>query len=145
MKKKDKLAAEKLAQAQKDLLDAFGRPLAADPAQRAADYESRMNPQQSLFKKEEGIKQVTKTAGNWFDVAIPLVLAGMSRFPDGCLVEMGRQHAIENGCPEPHHANAWGALATKMRKAGLIQHTGRWGRSGSVKAHARAAGVWRVV
>lgn len=46
---------------------------------------------------------------------------------------------------EPHHPNAWGALATCAAKDGLIEWTGKGVQAKGVKAHSRLVRVWRVV
>lgn len=46
---------------------------------------------------------------------------------------------------EPHHPNAWGALATSAAKEGLIEWTGKGVQAKGVKAHSRLVRVWRAV
>ena len=45
----------------------------------------------------------------------------------------------------PHHCNAWGGLTAALVRAGVIEDTGRVGKSRDPRSHARRQPVWRVV
>lgn len=46
--------------------------------------------------------------------------------------------------PEPPDNRAWGAVAMRARKAGVIEHSGRYTPSTDPKCHHRPVAVWRA-
>lgn len=60
------------------------------------------------------------------------------------LAEEFRRVCLEEGV-SPHHHNAWGALTAVLVKRGVIEETGRLGKSRDPRSHARRQPVWRVV
>lgn len=60
------------------------------------------------------------------------------------LAEEFRRVCLEEGV-SPHHHNAWGALTAVLVRRGVIEETGRLGKSRDPRSHARRQPVWRVV
>ena len=103
-----------------------------------------------LFNQTEGhrsrdaaLGQVLEHAGeSWRNDAARLIrerLAGQE-----VLAEEFRALCVAEGIT-PHHCNAWGGLTNALVKAGVIEDTGRVGRSRDPRSHARRQPVWRVL
>jgi len=115
-----------------------------------SDYHSQAVADLPLFNQTEGrrardaaVAQVLGNAGeSWRHDAMTLIrerLAGQE-----VLAEEFRALCEAEGV-KPHHCNAWGGLTAALVKAGVIEDTGRVGRSRDPRSHARRQPVWRVV
>jgi hypothetical protein len=61
------------------------------------------------------------------------------------LAEEIRMKLLSSGLPQPHHANAWGALIMAASKGKLITKTGEYKASSSARSHGRHQPIWRIV
>lgn len=95
--------------------------------------------------RDEGAKKALSNAGHdWHSRAIKIALAYLKDVGyAGALFEEVRIRAERNGFPEPPSPNAWGAVCLHLSKLKLIEKTGVYMSSKSVKSHARAQPVWR--
>ena len=93
--------------------------------------------------RDAGMAQVLGNAGDsWRHDAMRLIrerLAGRE-----VLAEEFRALCEGEGI-KPHHCNAWGGLTAALVRAGVIEDTGRVGKSRDPRSHARRQPVWRVV
>lgn len=110
----------------------------------AYDEESkRFVPIDGCLARDEGVAQVLDNAcEDWRQEAVRLIrerLAGRE-----VLAEEFRIVCEAEGV-RPHHCNAWGALTAQLVKAGVIEDTGRVGKSRAPKSHARRQPIWRVL
>lgn len=62
----------------------------------------------------------------------------------GCRFEEARAFAELCFSAQPPHPNAWGSLALRMTRQGLIERTGDYRQSTLFRNHARSAAVWRI-
>jgi hypothetical protein len=102
----------------------------------------RMDGQQL---RDDGAKRALDSAGgDWHSDAVKIALAYLKDIGyKGALFEEVRIRAERNGFPEPPSPNAWGAVCLHMSKLKLIEKTGEYRSSRSVRSHARAQPVWR--
>jgi hypothetical protein len=96
--------------------------------------------------RDIGTSLVLSNAGEWWQYractqALRLLKRRGAR---GALFEEIRDFALATGVPEPHHANAWGALALAMARRGFIKRTGQYACSRSVRSHARRQPYWMI-
>ncbi len=113
-----------------------------------SDYYRESVADLPLFNQAErardaAMAQVLEHAGEtWRHDAMTLIrerLAGQE-----VLAEKFRVLCEANGI-RPHHCNAWGGLTAALVRAGVIEDTGRVGKSRDPRSHARRQPVWRVV
>jgi hypothetical protein len=96
----------------------------------------------SELARDAGQARVLERAGTFHADAVEVIcrrLAGAE-----VLAEEFRRVCSEEGVA-PHHHNAWGALTAVLVKRGVIEDTGRLGKSQDPRSHARRQPVWRVV
>lgn len=92
--------------------------------------------------KNQAIATVARNAGTVFmEQAKAVILERLSGTE--CLAEEMRR-VCEDAGVVPHHHNAWGSLTNQLVKAGILQSTGRLGKSTSLRSHARRQPIWRV-
>ena len=96
--------------------------------------------------RDEGAQAALKNAGEtWNSMAVKLALQFFSYVgAKGALFEDVRQHAADQGFPDPPSPNAWGAVCLGMSKRRLIVKTGELRSSKAIKSHARAQPVWKL-
>lgn len=109
----------------------------------AIDSLPLFNQTEGHRARDSGMAQVLGNAGElWRNDALRLIrerLAGQE-----VLAEEFRALCEAEGIT-PHHCNAWGGLTAALVRAGVIEDTGRVGRSKDPRSHARRQPVWRVV
>lgn len=95
--------------------------------------------------RDDGAKRALDNAGgDWHSDAVKIALAYLKDIGyKGALFEEVRIRAERNGFPEPPSPNAWGAVCLHLSRLNLIEKTGEYRRSRSVRSHARAQPVWR--
>lgn len=103
----------------------------------------RIVPIDGSAAKDRSMSQVMANAGeDWRTEAVRIIrerLAGRE-----VLAEEFRVVCESEGI-RPHHCNAWGALTSQLVKHGVIEDTGRVGKSRAPKSHARRQPIWRVL
>lgn len=95
--------------------------------------------------RDVGAQQALSNAGDdWHSMAFKIALAYLRDIGyKGALFEEVRIRAERNGLPDPPSPNAWGAVCLHLSKLNLIEKTGEYRSSRSVRSHARAQPVWR--
>jgi hypothetical protein len=95
--------------------------------------------------RDAGAQQALSNAGeDWHSKAVKIALAYLHDIGyKGALFEDVRLRAERNGFPSPPSPNAWGAVCLHLSKLKLIEKTGEYMSSRSIKSHARAQPVWR--
>jgi hypothetical protein len=95
--------------------------------------------------RDAGAQQALSNAGeDWHSNAVKIALAYLHDIGyKGALFEDVRLRAERNGFPSPPSPNAWGAVCLHLSKLKLIEKTGEYMSSRSIKSHARAQPVWR--
>lgn len=95
--------------------------------------------------RDAGTQQALFNAGSdWHSAALKIALAYLRDIGyKGALFEEVRVRAENNGLPYPPSPNAWGAVCLHLSKLNLIEKTGEYRSSRSVRSHARAQPVWR--
>jgi len=87
--------------------------------------------------RDDGAKKALDNAGDdWHSKAVKIALA--------YLKDIGYNGALFDGFPVPPSPNAWGAVCLHLSKLKLIEKTGVYRSSKSVRSHARAQPVWRL-
>ena len=95
----------------------------------------------SELARDAGQARVLERAATFHADAVAVIcrrLAGTE-----VLAEEFRRVCSEEGVA-PHHHNAWGALTAVLVRRGVIEETGRLGKSQDPRSHARRQPVWRV-
>jgi hypothetical protein len=109
-------------------------------AEAVGEYPLFAQPERA---RDAALAQVLGNAGeSWRHDAMTLIrdrLAGQE-----VLAEEFRALCEGEGI-KPHHCNAWGGLTAALVRAGVIEDTGRVGKSRDPRSHARRQPVWRVV
>jgi hypothetical protein len=111
----------------------------------------RRAPRDSAQKrKENGQFAAERKAGAaWFDAmlkALPRYLAELASkqiAPPDFTFEGFRMYCETKGLPAPASVNAWGALPSHAKRAGLCEWTGRVMSAIRPESHARLMRVWR--
>lgn len=96
---------------------------------------------ESEAARDAGQARVLDRAGLFQTQAVAVIrrrLAGSE-----VLAEEFRRVCLEEGV-HPQHHNAWGALTAVLVRRGVIEETGRLGKSRDPRSHARRQPVWRV-
>lgn len=95
--------------------------------------------------RDVGAQQALSTAGkDWHGVALQISLVYLRDIGyKGALFEDVRMLAERNGLPPPPSPNAWGAVCLHLSKLRLIEKTGEYRGSRSIRSHARVQPVWR--
>jgi hypothetical protein len=94
--------------------------------------------------RDAGIEQVLLSEGHWRDIYRRTLNAWFIRKPHGFIFtgESLRRVGRFVGMPEPHHPNAWGAMASSMLRQwmrdGEIKLTGKFRLAKSPATHAHA-------
>ena len=92
--------------------------------------------------RDQAIATVARNAGvEFMEQAKAVILDRLSGTE--CLAEEMRRVCEEAGVM-PHHHNAWGSLTNQLVRAGILQDTGRFAKSTSLRSHARRQPIWRV-
>lgn len=95
--------------------------------------------------RDEGTRKALENAGeDWHTNAVKISLAYLKDVGyKGVLFEEIRLRAERNGFPPPPSPNAWGAVCLQLSRLKLIEKTGEYRGSRSVRSHSRAQPVWR--
>ena len=98
--------------------------------------------QLAMELKQEGIALALQNAGDSF---VERACSVIQELHSGqvILAETWRETCVEHGIT-PHHANAWGALTSSLRKRGIIHDTGTYKTAKSVKNHGHTYRLWKV-
>jgi hypothetical protein len=105
-----------------------------------------MDDQRDLFSglaqtaRDEAIERVAINSGPWMTVATGYI--ARLREWEGTAEDL-RLRLVSDGCPFPHHHNAWGALVMSAVKRGMLKPTGRMAKMKTPKSHARKTSVYR--
>lgn len=97
-------------------------------------------------QRDLGAAQALENAGETWQQRAEQIAIGFLKAVghEGALFEEVREYANLLGLPQPPSPNAWGAVALSLSKKKLIEKTGVYEQSKSLKSHARAQPVWRV-
>lgn len=110
----------------------------------------QLNILQAIQERDAGIlKAVTSAENNcpgWADKAYNMLVEWLRPWPRGFRfqIEEFRKIAHIKGLPEPPSARAYGSLAVRARKEGLIISNGQKATSGAT-AHRAYANEWQKV
>jgi hypothetical protein len=102
--------------------EAFGRQLAEQGAQRAADHADRV----CVTWTEEAAGWVQRVAGR----GVPFIC------------EEVRSEAERNGMPTPPDSRAWGAILIKAARDGVVRKTGIYRPGSNPISHYRPQAEW---
>jgi len=96
----------------------------------------------AMEARDSALVRVSKTAGKWSSVAMDY----FRYLPNGIEVtgEDVRRMLSENGLPQPHHHNAWGAFIMNLVRSGMLVSTGRTGYMKFKKSHARRTLIYLI-
>lgn len=83
---------------------------------------------QARERRDTGIERVIDKADEvspgWSDAAYTALCQYLKQQPHPFVIEQAREWAEEWGLEHPHDGRAWGAIAQRAHKAGLIQKHG---------------------
>lgn len=97
--------------------------------------------------KDIGQKKVLENNACFRDVALNelrryLVMLSINKV-EVFTFENFRQHYFREGFAPPSHHNAWGALASKAVKEGIIVWTGEYIPATSARTHGHPVKIWK--
>ena len=95
----------------------------------------------SQTARDAGLARVLDRAGLFHVQAVEVIRRRLGGAE--VLAEEFRRACLAEGVA-PHHHNAWGALTAVLVRRGVIEDTGRLGKSQDPRSHARRQPVWRV-
>ena len=106
------------------------------------------NMQAGQQLKEEGMRAVVVVNRLFYENAVHelrkyLLLLSVNRV-EVFTFENFRQYYLRKGFEPPAHHNAWGALASKAAKAGVIRWTGEYVPAVSPRTHGHPVKLWRA-
>lgn len=95
-------------------------------------------------QRDEALDRVASRSGKWMPAAMAALrkCRGIHRWPQGFTGEELRHRLLLDGCPRPHHHNAWGALINQAVRIGLVQATGERRNMRGPRSHARSTSVY---
>lgn len=100
-------------------------------------------PEQVRQQKQQSLAQVESNNEDWIARAIECFRRHRLIFPSEFLAEVIREKLLPLvDHPLSHHA--WGALTTRLIKAGLIIPTGEFRATRSRKTHGHRTAVYRI-
>src|SRR5215472_10718968 len=86
--------------------------------------------------RDAALERVLWAGGRWKDVALRYI--SLLRRGWRGTGEQLRLAMLRNGCPFPHHHNAWGAVINRaIVDHGYLRGTGRYAHMETEKSHAR--------
>ncbi|UXO94087.1 hypothetical protein Pan5_45 [Pseudanabaena phage Pan5] len=95
--------------------------------------------------RDQGIKRAVEKANKvepgWSDQAYEIFKQFLSVRYQTFMIEDFRQYAIPMGLPKPPSDRAFGYIAIKAKKEGLIHRVG-YGKTNSKTAHKTPAAIW---
>ena len=92
--------------------------------------------------RDEALQRVLANAGErWIDIALHMLRT--LPYDTDFTAEDYKLRIIEDGCPLPHHHNAWGSLTGAAIKLGIIYFTGRYTHMKVKRSHARKTPIYR--
>lgn len=104
-------------------------------------------PSEGERLKESGTQAVLRNNREFYENALHelrqyLILLSVNKV-DVFTFENFRQHYLRKGLEPPSHHNAWGALASKAAKEGVIQWMGEYILATSARTHGHPVKIWK--
>lgn len=93
------------------------------------------------FRRDVALKQVEGNAGDWFSLAMSVVL-GLPVGFEGTGEDI--RLTVEERIGKPHHHNVWGALTAQLVKQRVLHEIGRVHMK-TEKSHARRTPLYKKV
>lgn len=94
-------------------------------------------------QRDEGIQRAADRSRPWADQALQDFVAYV-RLHGEATMEQWRYYWTSRGRPQPGSPKAWGALAVRAAKSGMVTNTGRYVKAASPKTHAHPVPIWRA-
>jgi len=93
--------------------------------------------------RDAGIQRAADRSRTWADDALQDFVAFVARQGEATM-EQWRASWLARGGPSPRSSKAYGALAARAAKSGLVVNTGRYVKAQSAKTHAHPVPLWRA-